>query len=138
MEFTESQIEELEAGRELDALIAVHIFNWQQRYARTISGEDTPVANAPEYLFPPDTHYIHDEPERVPDYSTTWEGAGMVLDALHKEGWEVSIHMTQDDYFLNECLISKPGWREEDRLYGRSNSLFVAICRAAIKAVSLV
>lgn len=141
---TRQQIDEMEAGRELDATIAENIFGYKwmipelngkyrllvdpERAQSLIGTGRRESENKREERYADWSYDRH-----FPHYSTAWEGAGLVLELLHKQGWEIDIYMTQDNHFLTECLISKPEWQEDDRVRGRDESPFIAICRAALK-----
>ena len=56
-------------SRELDALVAERVFEWAKI-----------------------RHYAGLAMRRVPAYSTTWEGAGLVLEAMRERGWNWTVH----------------------------------------------
>jgi len=71
-------IDELEAGREFDALFAKQVMGWRQEYVWSIAGEKAHMWNEPEYLLPPGS----DDASKVPEYSTdiaaTWKMEEMI------------------------------------------------------------
>ena len=79
---TRDEILAMEAGRELDALVAERVMGWHQEYIISINNEETPIANTPEFMFPPDTHDF-DDIERVPAYSTDIAAAWLVVEKMH-------------------------------------------------------
>ena len=63
----------LMAGRDLDALIAVEVMGWTIRAVQGVQ------------LF---QDAYHNPRFFAPDYSTTYEGAGLVIERMRELGWE--------------------------------------------------
>ena len=76
--------------------------------------------------------------EVVPFYSELIGAAWQVVEKLFADGFEVRVNLNHDDYFKNECIISKEYWKEEDDIVvNRVETIPLAICLAALKAVKV-
>lgn len=149
---TDDEIDALEAGRELDALIAEHVFGWKwyKRVGRAV-------------LLPPgfDINFLYERLESTdglerehidsirfvasnnpkewdfssfppfPKFSTTWNGMGQVLDELSKTHdfmysyYEMG-HWTFQIVELNDGVTRKLGT-------GTADTPMLAVCHASLK-----
>ena len=132
-------IDKLEAGRELDALVAKEVMDWHQEYVRRITGEMDPMWNEPEYLVPPGK----DEVERVPAYSTdivaAWEARTKIVDSTGA-AMELTDYGGPKDVFERYCCVfvkerPKSAGLTEWGAEGWANTAPLAISRAVLKAV---
>jgi len=128
---TREEIERMEAGREMDSLIAEKVMGWRW------SGENK------KWLIPPDDDpriawaALWDKkgrPDWLPDYSTDIADAWQVVEKLHDLGYRVEINSTCDKGLYDvevsksysngtvcECVVFQP--------------ISLAICRAALLSV---
>ena len=138
-------IDKLEAGRELDALVAKEKMGWHQEYARHITtGEVIGWWKEPEYLLPPGK----EDAEKVPQYSTSMTAAESVITSvLHYlaqpgprggDGW---CRILRESACLRGAPDLIPGrWicrfilsGKKKSWMGSADDLPLAICRAALK-----
>jgi hypothetical protein len=129
-------VEAMPAGRELDALVAERIFEWQR----------IPWKHNPEQgiLLPPGAEHEANDPhvrwwgrsliERVPFYSTDIAAAFEVVEKMHYEEFGCEIWMPNTDGLR---------YRYQAKFYPDAGRAFVgegdtaplAICRAALRAM---
>ena len=123
-------IDELEAGRELDALVAKEIMGWRQEYVRNIiTGEVCGMWKEPEYLVPP----RGDDAVKVPAHS---DDTGLAWEVLEKgaskaEGWVRLRERVQRGGVWWECDFGDYGEA------ARGPTVSLAICRAALKTMGV-
>lgn len=133
---------ELEAGPELDALIAVHIFGWRWVSYPWYDGTIKQYLQAPDGDPPHgDDFYVFDDDTRITDWnfggwSDTWDGAGLVVEQMRSMGWHYQLADGFDGQQTAVLLWGKSWWHDPDKAYkARAPMLPLAICRAALLAV---
>jgi hypothetical protein len=108
-----------EAGRELDALVAVKVFDWHAGVAHA-SSKTTPPYSA------------------MKEYSAKIEDAWLLVEKMREKGWTLELNNWARGcgqwfaVFMNEPVYGE----EEDRIDGCADTAPLAICRAALLAVS--
>jgi hypothetical protein len=144
---TRTEIEALE-GRALDAAVAKLVMG----YKKVVRGKDYPYWVGPVgFMVPPEPdewYYYNTEftthtgvwscMDYLPDLSITWQGMGMVIEAMEEKGWQASLAMTgivperrwQADFEPD----AYDGHHRIRMCYGRSAP--ESVCRAALLALS--
>ena len=69
------------SDRELDALVAERVMEWER--VRRYEIDDVALTAGTRH----DGRRVE-----VPFYSTTWEGAGLVLEAMRERGWRWAVY----------------------------------------------
>lgn len=113
------------AGRELDATVAEVVFGCAvtRDYPATIAG--IPVCGCR-------TGNWHNWKQQViPPFSGSWEGAGMVIEAMRAKGWEA--HMIAD---AEKVLVSFTRANEEEMFVSTSATFAESACGAALAALA--
>lgn len=125
--------DKLEAGRELDALVAKKVMEWCQEYAYDLDGNMEPMWKEPEYLVPPNS----DEAKKTPRFSTDIAAAWKVIITLYSKRWFADIdNLEVDGKLMWGCLLWTGDGRAADSVYSDADTAPLAICRAALKAVA--
>jgi hypothetical protein len=123
---TENEIDQLEAGRALDRLVSELVMDIAVYPGdRVVSGGIETRNDGDE---PYEVGYLDGE---LPHYSTTWEGAGMVLDALADSGVSPTLYPERPGWI---CEVERFYVDDDESLvmaYGETAAL--AICRTALK-----
>lgn len=88
--------------RELDALLAEHLFKWSRVFA---------VGPSTSMGFPPAARHGFKQRREVPGYSSTPSGASAVREAMGERGYEASMFMHRSH---------DPGQRYDCRFFGGS------------------
>lgn len=124
----------MNAGRELDALVAEKVFGW------------TDVCAATRTLYGGTTWFVpHGRPDaafmkyaEVPSYSTDIAAAWLVVEKLRPKFWtKLCAGMTLTESPLHECamgLYATEDGPSHQLAYERDASAPLAICRAALAA----
>jgi len=142
---TTNNIDSLEAGREMDALVATEVMGlppWKEFVLEDIPGE--PCGGFGDYCNA-DLHWKHNDQikergindlKRPWDYSTSISAAWQVVEKLHSLGWVVDV--TVDNGTGRYCKVWKMGNDGRDVGSEERDALTapLAICRAALKAVN--
>jgi len=116
----------MEAGRELDALVAKKVMGWHR------DAFDT-------YLYPPDRIECPDRyrcpfiDKETPGYSTDVAVAWTIVRKLVGDGFKVDI----SDYPSNSVVGFAPPATQDDPDYVCGSTISHAICLAALKAVGV-
>ena len=126
-------VDKLEAGRELDALVAEKVMEWKRLNLRENKGFAIPEHQRQLWMIPVSGATTFD----IPKWSTDWSAAGEVVDKLDSN-WRVLI--VQD---LNgrrwQCVFEPPGVGAidpevpEGSVFANAETVPLAICRAALK-----
>lgn len=151
-------IDEMQAGRELDVKIA-ELIGWTKGHdAETIESDDAP--GDPDYFEPfvaydvflespeGEREYLHDaldlsapriewtyDRRILPRYSADENDAGLVLDYLATQGYMITVYSGpyRDEGIKARCCILRP--RDIDRVDAVADTRPLAICEAALMAV---
>lgn len=140
---TEAEVDALEAGRELDALLAEYLFNYAWIDPVRFENNNMRMLTAPDrakFLLERGCVVADKQWERyadwdtyVPYFSTTWDGMGQVwakmpeAKALDEAGGIFSARF--------HCEWGAEGW--ELGYYAVGDTAPLAICKAALKVVML-
>lgn len=119
-------IDEMQAGRKLDALIAKKVLGWRQEYTRRIDGGVDPIWKEPEYLVP----LWGDEAQKIPLFSTDIKAAWQVVEWLLEYGFPFELTWVG----IRHGWCCWFGSRAVASASVRQPAL--AICRAALKTVA--
>lgn len=117
MKLTLKQIDQLQAGKELDALIAEHVMGW--RKSEHPLDNDVWIEDQPDYS-------IHTR--SLPAFSTEMDFAWEVAEIIQSEGYALTIYALSPESFYS-WMVSIQG---EGREY--SNNVAETICKVALKA----
>ena len=129
------EILSMEAGRELDALVAERVMGWGDISLHPMmdsdwwgmpSGPATAIQGAVGWLY---TH------EKVPNYSTDIAAAWEVVEAVRGRGWSLSLGEGMSGY--GDAVVWMVDFYKGNRICLSANGPDVplAICRAALLAV---
>lgn len=130
-------------NRELDAQIAVELFGWKWFTLRLVAGG---IAYTRQALRPPDfrggTPCAPPEKIRryhyntVPAYSSTWEGAGLVIEEMERKGCLFGLYPeVKEVVFVWRDAKHRRCWDIAVYDPSKPETRFVAICSAALAAV---
>ena len=114
-------------NREIDALVAEKVMGWSQVYIN-----DYPIANAPEYLYPP-SDFAPEEPEIVPHYSIDISAAWQVVEKMiDNESLDFPDFKLENYGFWRALFFDAV----QNREHGMDEAMTapMAICLAALKA----
>ena len=116
----------LPAGPELDANVAERVFGQRVEWR---SYHRVGKSYSPYYA---------DAGGEVDDFSTTWDGMGLVVERMRELGWEGAIYLYNQEPI--ECIVAPVGDRCKDydcthRELGQANTAPLAVCRAALAAL---
>lgn len=160
-----AEIDQVEAGPELNALVAVHVMGWTEQQLQLASiphdreeallwgWVDSTEENNPGNCewrrainlgpWPEQTYMLTPEewnPSNLPRYSSNIFSAWEVLDKLDK-GWRISIHQMWDGKAW-QCSLEPAGGLTLDPevprggVFANADTPALAICRAALKATN--
>ena len=128
---------EMQAGPELDAAIAVEVMEWRRVIEDEEQPDQVPYLVGPE---PGDVHYPS-VAAKFPDsytfpvqFSTDIAAAWEVLEKLKDDSWYINVSWN-DTIPGVENYWSCWGWRSSDTTKGSAPTAPLAICRAALAAV---
>lgn len=121
---TRDDVLKMEAGREMDALIAEKVIGWTRKY---VSEHDTQVWDSPN-----ESVYLENA---IPHYSTDISAAWEVVEKMLEFEKDVAGHDQVIITRTDDCLkwyieFRKPSWE-----YAEAEALPLAICRAALLAL---
>lgn len=138
------RVDNMPAGREMDALVAEKVMGWTDIQWQTFPGENGEEVKA----FARGVSPIGDLRVIVPNYSTditaAWEAAEKIP-LKYTEGY-VSVTRTAagNPQYLYDCvacnrIYDSGGWAEPERfsVVGHADTAPLAICRAALKAMGI-
>jgi len=115
-----SKYDEMEAGRDLDALIATKVMGWQSAYG-FFRWEQTPPSGG--------------EPRAVPRYSTDIAAAWQVVEKMRAVGHTVCI----DEFHLRDGTVLYGCYfhhlETDDEHYAEASTVPLAICYSALCVV---
>lgn len=121
-----------EAGRDLDAAVAVRIMGWQRRTIETNTQQFVVVPQ--DWTDFSGAHWWgHDIYEQVPHYSTDIAAAWLVVEEMRTDGWDMTL--VQTAAMRHEPWDCRLFIAEYKRAIGHGNTAPLAICRAALQAV---
>lgn len=128
---TEQEIDEMEAGPKLDALIAEHVMGLKPPFAYA-------DATAGGGHGDPGGYRIGPRP-----YSTTSEAALFVIGQMESRGYWCQMRtpfgpvgtVSYDGYWAGFTPHQTTGWNGKPDSWTNAHSLALAICRAALKSV---
>lgn len=137
---TIEQIESMEAGEQLDRLIAEHIMGWawvERTYNRAVFGDPPPtyhiwwdksVGMPPELCLTEKTNYME---EYTPPFSTDIETAWYVIESLQKRGLYIGFLTLEKEgwYFADVSDVQTDTHAEQ-----RADSAPLVICKVALEA----
>ena len=132
-------IDEMEAGRELDALVAEKAMGWEWRRFPH-AGDDVRALVSPEsWLFSAREKAIGDERlaggwnYNVPNYSTKIADAWEVVNAMRDRGLSVNINVdSPENSTLVSCSLHKPDLHETMVTEKIAETAPLAICLVAL------
>lgn len=132
----DSDIDEMEVGHKLDALVAEKVMGWKWYHARAFAGnwvnrlipDDAPA----EYL-PGKIDTGHQAPFYGPNYSHDIKAAWEVVEKMEEGEWQFQASNTipNSDPIIYEWEFTNVGKRGDALEF----SMPMAICKAALKAV---
>lgn len=131
----EKEIEQMQAGYDLDALIYAEVFG---KMAFRAEGR-WEFTNERDYLDKGEAYYLgeHQEIIRLPRYSTDMSAAYTVIEKLHEMGAWISISILPNYKTWDVRGILNERESNEIRFINHDESLPLAICRAALLARQL-
>lgn len=112
-------MEDLKAGRELDALVGIRVIGFPSLYEDGID----------------QTEYEKRRRASYPEYSTDISAAWEVVDLLSKKGFSLYLKETNNHSISWECAFSKLHQPLDDECVTDVGTAHHAICLAALKAV---
>jgi hypothetical protein len=117
---------DLDAGRELDALVAERVMGWQWNdYTVNYGNDDYRTVRG---LF--DVKGSFDSHDRFPEYSTDIAAAWRVVEKL-KPDWAIRIEVRPSGVYCDIISLTE---RRVEKV--TESSVPLAICRAALRAVT--
>ena len=129
----------IEAGRELDTLVAERVMGWShiERKPRQYKGFNGFANYFGPHGLPPEKPFnegfgLFD----VPTYSTNIADAWRVLDRMIERGYEGTLHRRAGDDGLTLFLLDAEGEPTGEYAYYCAEKMPLAICRAALNAVA--
>ena len=120
---------ELEAGRELDALVAEKVMGWRRKTYWACNEETVG-------LFPPNGPF--DEHDQYPEYSIDMNAALLVMEQVRSLGWWPTLDYLKYWDNVSYWFATFRNVNENGYLDNHDASPAVAICRAAIKVVDFI
>lgn len=115
-------MDEYEAGRELDALIAERVMEW--RYEPRFPGDTT------GYLVTPTERIIYEE---WPAFSSDWGAAGLVMDRMAARRQYLWLSYQAVSYLRSGLMHWVVGFAAPERFQATADTAPLAICRAALR-----
>ena len=138
---TADSIDELAAGRELDALVAEHVEGWTwdpwkggNRIERVLMAPKptTVMLFVGAYVLAGELVIT----DNLPHYSTDIAAAWQVVEAMHGRGLRYAIKGYFEGVASHGCIFDDENWVDSNPLYKAvAETVPLAICRAALKAV---
>ena len=129
------KIEKMQAGRELDALIAEKVMGWEWRKTSLndeqkvlVMGNYNPLDDSTDFWWGDDVMKL------VPYYSRDIAAAWQVVEKMREEGLDIDITVRPKIEY--GCRVAPRGECNTDNVvFLASTTAPLAICRAALKAV---
>jgi hypothetical protein len=117
---TAEQVDEMEAGPGIDALIAIHVLGWVQEPG------DPPFWNVPDREYPYDT--ADWPPSFSTDIAAAWE-----LVRRHKYYFWMH-HSNDNDWLRKPSMLWTAGFAAPEKYKAQAETPELVLCRAALKA----
>lgn len=138
----------LDAGRELDALVAEKVIGWQWSGPTPPSGSFLNTDRGFPAVYLPLDSAVPTYTSHLPNYSTDIAAAWHLVDALHEQDMNLMLEQCDSDCVVygesphSDEVVARAGqwaaWFQTEITKGRAggDTPALAICRAALQAVS--